>query len=315
MKLENWSPERDPYLKPGERELHAFLHASRASKVGDWESILRNKGRRWRQLEAAVAKCGGVRGTVLEVGAGDGWCSAALLKHYPEVDSAYIVEVDEAAVGTLIPDTLRAFEVHDRDITLVLGSFNAIPYDGFFDLVVAMGALHHSENLFVTLRSIWKALKPGGRLFSQEPAMADSTPNAYYTARSGQIAKFSEGFQMLNSERSDVFYRRCEYLAALYHAGFDVVIDDLPPTHPTPAVPAGDAMAAPATDGGKKKGLSRLFGSAMARVAGKRQAESQPPPTGAPANPAPETPFNVFITATKPLHPEQALPLTAWENP
>lgn len=284
MKRENWNPEGDRYLKSGERELHQFLHSARTNESADWKKILGKKDRRWLPFQRAAAESGGIRGRVLEVGAGDGWCSAAMLRHY-EVDESFIMEIDEAAIDSLIPATLRAFEVSDRNVTLVLGSFNTIPHVDYFDFIIAMGALHHSENLFVTLRSIWAALKPGGSLLSQEPAMADGTSNEFYWRRSREVKKFQEGIEFRNDERSDHFYRKCEYLTALYHAGFEVVLEEV-----------GDARRAVET---KPSIWRRLTGS-------------RPDPGGAEVSA--ETPTNIFIRATKPVNGEIGLPATAWET-
>ncbi len=295
MKFEHWNPETDPHLKPGERALHQVLHAARAGKIEPWETILRTKARRWTSLQAAIERSGGMTGTLLEVGAGDAWASAAVLRHYPGVDAAWIVEIDDAALNELIPRTLEAFAVANRDITLVMGSFNAVPYVDHFDTVLALGALHHSANLYVTLRSLWLALKPGGRLYSQEPAMPDTTPNRFYVRRGEQIATFREGIEMRNDERSDTFFRRCEYLAALHHAGFDVDIEDLPPTHAAPPPP--DVVPA------ARRWWEALLG---------KPAVLQAPPSVAPRDPL--TPFNIFLVATKPLSATDAQPVTAWET-
>lgn len=284
MKRENWNPESDRYLKSGERELHQFLHSKRTNEAFDWKKILGKKDRRWIPFQRAVSRCGGIRGRILEVGAGDGWCSAAILRHY-EVEESFIMEIDEAAIDSLIPETLRNFEVDDRKVTLVLGSFNAIPHVDYFDFIIAMGSLHHSENLFVTLRSLWTALKPGGALLSQEPAMADNTSNEFYRRRSQEVKKFEEGIQIRNDERSDNFYRKCEYLTALHHAGFEVIFEDLSSAH------SGLET--------KKTIWSRIFGRESASVE---------------VGPLPNTPTNIFITAIKPLDCDGGLPTTAWET-
>jgi SAM-dependent methyltransferase len=284
MKKENWNPEEDRYLKSGERELHQFLHSTRTNESFDWQKILGKKDRRWLPFQRAASKCGGIRGRVLEVGAGDGWCSAAVLRHY-EVEESYIMEIDEAAIDSLIPETLRKFEVDDRNVTLVLGSFNSIPHVDYFDFIIAMGSLHHSENLFVTLRSLWSALKAGGFLLSQEPAMADSTSNEFYRRRGQEVKKFKEGIEFRNEERSDNFYRKCEYLTALHHAGFEVDLEELGSAHP---------VVTP-----KQSIWNRLF-----------RTSPEPVVPEAPV----DTPTNIFIRATKPLNGESALPATAWET-
>lgn len=224
MKKENWRPDKDEFLKKGEVDLHKLLHSSRSNLVSDWKHILKAKDFRWRALNNSFREIGGIRGRVLEIGAGNGWCSAAILRFYPQITSIYIMEINDFALDKLIPNTLRAFDVEHKDITLVLGSFNKIPYKEHFDYVIAMGALHHSENLFNTVRSVWKCLKPGGFLLAQEPAMVDTTPNSFYEIRKSGVTVFSEGPKVSNQDRSDIFYRDCEYFTAMYHAGFDLRI-------------------------------------------------------------------------------------------
>jgi len=283
MKTENWSPETDKFLKSGERELHQFLHATRSEAEMPWASVLEVKKRRWSALQKAVGEIGGIRGRVLEVGAGDGWCSAGILRHY-DVEECVIVEVDEAAVSKLIPRMLRTFEVEDKNVTIALGSFNSIPHESHFDFVIAMGALHHSENLFMTLRSIWRALKPGGYLLSQEPAMADGTSNEFYERRNAEVKKFPEGIEIANSERSDHFYRKCEYLTALYHAGFEPELEDIGSPHVS-------------------ESKKRLADKLIEKLGGI-----------APRSDDPNLPTNIFLTARKPETQMSGMPVTAWED-
>lgn len=278
LKIENWSPEDDKFLKKGEIDLHQFLHARRSESSPTSESILKTKEFRWQCLQDAIGKSGGVSGRILEVGAGDGWCSAAVLAHYP-VREACIVEIDDAAVTGLIPSTLEAFGVTDREITLAKGSFNRIPKEGYFDFAFAMGALHHSSNLYATFRSLYLALRPGGVLFSQEPCMADSTPNSFYTDRDAQTTAFQEGIEIVNRDRSDTFFRECEYRTAALHAGFDVTMNRV--FRPEP-----------------KMGVVQKLRAGFS---------SKPPGVEA------DKPYNVFISARKPAGRGTVVPLTAWE--
>lgn len=283
MKTENWNPEADRFLKSGERELHQFLHETRSETEMPWTSVLEVKSRRWSALQKAAEKIGGISGRVLEVGAGDGWCSAGILRHY-DVEECVIVEVDEAAVNSLIPKMLRTFEVEDKNVTIALGSFNNIPHESHFDFVIAMGALHHSENLFLTLRTLWKALKPGGYLLSQEPAMADVTTNDFYDRKSREVKKFAEGIEIANSERSDHFYRKCEYLTALYHSGFEPDMEDIGSPHATE------------TKTSFADRVIEKFGGIP------------------PCRDDLSLPTNIFLTARKPENSSPGLPITAWEE-
>lgn len=226
----DWSPRSDGHLKEGEVVLHKRLHEIRAQLPQSKEGILANKEKRIRALEKLIEHAGcRPRGRVLEIGAGDGWCSAVICSRF-DIDEMYVMEIDEPAVNVLIPQTLKLFGVDLSKVTGVLGSFNKIPLVDHFDFVVSMGALHHSSNLFSSLSELTKCLKPGGWLLAQEPSMDDSTRNEFYARREDQEVTFHDEITIKNGSRSDVFYRRCEYLTAGYHAGLD--IDCLPLDEP-----------------------------------------------------------------------------------
>lgn len=284
ISIENWYPSEDKFLKQGEIDLHQFLHSERSKKIVSADEILTIKSFRWNFLRGAIDKFGGVSGRSLEVGAGDGWCSAAVLANYP-LEEATIVEIDDAAVRELIPSTLHAFGVLERKIVVAKGSFNNIPKHDYFDVAFAMGALHHSSNLYMTFKSIFRSLRPGGVLFSQEPAMNDTTSNDYYEKREKETTTFIEGVEVINSARSDTFYRECEYRTAALHAGFDVDVERVNQT---------------AESNRKRFGLFPfgLFPKAKSKC----DQESN------------NKPFNVFITATKPAQESEREPLTAWES-
>ena len=107
---------------------------------------------------------------------------------------------------------------------LVLGSFNSIPLVEKFDFVLAFGALHHSSNLQKTLDECFKALKPGGHLIAQEPYSSDETPNSFFVEMKNKKINVQGLIEIKNKLRDDNFYRKCEYLTASYHAGFDNLI-------------------------------------------------------------------------------------------
>jgi len=226
VKFENWSPELDPFLKSGEVKLHEHLHLVRSKESTNPASLLKTKAVRKQALDEALKDVGPIKGNLLEVGAGDGWCSAHILSAY-KPEKTFIMEIDEIAVEKLIPNTLSVFGVDTIDVTIVQGSFNKIPHNNFFDFIIAMGALHHSANLRVTFDTIFQALKPGGWLLAQEPSMDDDTPNSYFVNYGLEKKVFPEGIEMINADRSDIFYRNCEFRTAAYHAGFEIKLKKL----------------------------------------------------------------------------------------
>lgn len=163
-----------------------------------------------------------IAGKVIEIGAGTGWCSAVLSQE-PAVEEVFTLEYDRYCVETLIPMSHRALGAQEEKIRRVLGSFNLLKCgDGFFDLVVSIGALHHSENLRTTLRECFRALKPGGWLLATEPCEFNSmTQREHYEIMHRPIPS-DDGRTVTKAEKSDHIVRLCQYEAAAYDAGFDV---------------------------------------------------------------------------------------------
>lgn len=178
---------------------------------------------RRRTLEKfALFAAGPIAGRVIEIGAGTGWCSA-LLSKMPEVREVFTLEYDPYCVETLIPLVHRAMNADEAKIRRVLGSFNRLRCeDCFFDLVVSIGALHHSENLQTTLREAWRALKPGGWLLATEPCGFNSLTQSEHHAIMHRPMAVPGGGTMTKAEKSDHIYRLCEFEAAAFASGFDV---------------------------------------------------------------------------------------------
>ena len=223
MEYENWLPDEDNFLKKKEIEIHDKFHNSLASKNITKENLFETETRKFRinALEKAINRSNAeIKGNILELGAGDGWCSAYLLLNY-NFSRIFTMEINESAIKKLIPKVFDVCQVDHSKSTLVLGSFNNIKKDNFFDYVFVMGALHHSENLYLTFKNIYQCLKPGGWLIAQEPYMHNQTNNSFYFNRDEQEINFKEITKVQNNERTDVFYRECEYRVAGFHAGFD----------------------------------------------------------------------------------------------
>jgi len=224
MEIIDWSPEKDISIKAKEFEIHEEYHKSLIDKYKSESQIFTNT-RKFRiiALEMANAEVGPINGDILEIGAGDGWCSAHILKNY-NVNSLHSMEITKAAINDLIPHVFSICGVNSDKTTLIRGSFNQIEFESKFDYIIGMGAIHHSENLQLTFDNIYRALKPGGVFIAQEPAMVDSTQNEFYTDRNQKVTTFKKILKVKNEDRSDIFYRKCEYMTAGYHSGFELKI-------------------------------------------------------------------------------------------
>lgn len=218
----NWNPEKDPYLKKGEVEIHSLLHNKQSSNTV-LQSDLKSR-HRWRAiaLDLAIEAIGSEwSGKILDIGCGTGW-SSAFLATKPKVECIYAMECNLPAVTKLIPKMFDIFDISKDKYKIVLGSFNKIPVKNEFDFIVSMGALHHSANLYHTFTECYKALKPGGWVIASEPVSPNYTTNKEFMNRYNGKKNFRNMIELREDERDDHFYRLCEWETAAYHAGFDV---------------------------------------------------------------------------------------------
>lgn len=291
LKMEEWNLKSDSTLKPGELKIHEDLHDHQSrQKPESRQEILATKRGRVEAINIAAEKIGqSFHGNILEVGAGNGWCSAYLCSEFPGISHAHVLEIDRPATERLIPQTMSVFGVDETRYTTVLGSFNQIPRTNHFDFVFAMGSLHHSENLYLTMRSLFKTLNIGGFLIAQEPTISDTTSNSYYDRRLSEKIMFQGLQEVWNHERTDIFYRRCEYLTAALHAGFEVAVVDLENR----------------TEPRSKRSLISQWLKPLSRdpVASVANEKTEPP-----------RPTNLLLIAQKKVE-NSYVPATRWEDP
>lgn len=215
-KIIDWNPHKDNFTKEGEISLHEKIHQQKFESG----NFLSNK-KRIKLLEKAENIIGKeISGTIIEIGAGNGYMSVYIAKKR-KIDCIYVLECTINGVDLLIRKNFETNNIDDSKYELVLGSFNSIPLVEKFDFVLAFGALHHSSNLQKTLDECYKALKPGGHLIAQEPYSSDETPNSFFVEMKNKIVNVQGLIEIKNKLRDDNFYRKCEYLTASYHAGFD----------------------------------------------------------------------------------------------
>jgi SAM-dependent methyltransferase len=222
----NWQPEKDSFLRDTESKIHTALH-DKMSKSNTSRKALYSGKRALRisTLKKAEKIMGhSFSGKILDAGAGDGWCSAYLCENY-NVKKVFPMECNLFAVTKLIPKTMGIIGIPESKYMPILGSFNKIPKKGMFDYIVCMGALHHSSNLLKTMSELYSGLKPGGWLISQEPFMPDLTSNRHYIKKYSKMKNFHQVARVKESDRDDHFFRKCEYLVAAHHSGFDVKIE------------------------------------------------------------------------------------------
>ena len=100
------------------------------------------------------------RGEVLEVGAGSGWTSRRILETFPQV---------ELTATDLDPRTQEAYERlrkrYGRRLRVEAADLLDLPFAReSFDIVVAIGVLHHIADVEKGIQQLLRVLRPGGLL-------------------------------------------------------------------------------------------------------------------------------------------------------
>jgi cyclopropane fatty-acyl-phospholipid synthase-like methyltransferase len=211
----DWKPTRDPHLRVGERKLHEQLHTLKSNDLTARKDRLKHIS-----LGESLAKKK-IAGMVLDIGCGNGYSSVHIAKTR-DVKQIHAMECNVPAVDKLIRKNFVNNKIPESKYELILGSFNNIRNKNYYDFVVAMGAIHHSSNLLRTMKEVYGCLKMGGIFIAHEPFMIDTTPNKFFIQKENTIKKVQGLVAMKESDRDDHFFRKCEYLTAFYHSGFDV---------------------------------------------------------------------------------------------
>lgn len=104
-------------------------------------------------------------GRVLECGCGVGWLSYFLARR------GYDVVGQDVALDALKLGQANPVFVRPNPVEFVCSDFEVLPYVNAFDAVVFYAALHHTVDLTGALRSVYRALKPGGVMLAIEPGL------------------------------------------------------------------------------------------------------------------------------------------------
>lgn len=107
-----------------------------------------------------------IRGITADIGAGTG-IIAALLSKRPQVESVFAIEYSSEYVKSIMPITFNNLKAETNKIIGVIGSFNNIKVpDEYFDFICEANSLHHSENLDITLKELYRVLRPKGYIIA-----------------------------------------------------------------------------------------------------------------------------------------------------
>ena len=166
-----------------------------------------------RIAQALANKCGvEFRGRILEVGAGGAWLSAELSK-LPRVVEIVATDFEAEVLREEAPRVFAWLEARADKITRTTTEAHELDFpSGYFDFIIAVGALHHGLILPLLLKECGRVLKPGGSLIAvQEPVQ----PLPKEKPRSRKVA--AESPMLAVTDCAALFAR----------TGFDVKVRDL----------------------------------------------------------------------------------------
>ena len=96
--------------------------------------------------------------TVLGVGCGNGW---VLSNFFCEGARCYGLDLTQKAVDL----SKKRFKMITGSAYFLVANAEELPFqDSSFDIVTAMGVLHHTPNIDKAIGEIYRVLKPGGRV-------------------------------------------------------------------------------------------------------------------------------------------------------
>lgn len=210
-------------------------------------------------IDAVVQARAGQRVRIVEVGAGTGGTSAAVLPSLPPDHVTYtFTDVSDFFLARAA-DRFAAYPFLDTALLDLDQEPEAHGHEpGSFDVVVASNVLHATRDLDATLRRIGRLLAPGGVLIAYET----TRPFRWHDVTTGLI----EGWQVFDDDWRDdsPLVSSDRWVAALASAGFAAML----------AVPDAESAAA-------------VLGQhvVLARAAGDESARSRERPVGESATP------------------------------
>ncbi|MFV9505599.1 MAG: class I SAM-dependent methyltransferase [Oscillochloridaceae bacterium umkhey_bin13] len=145
---------------------------------------------------------------ILDVGAGEGWAS----QHFA-LRGAEAVAIDVVPdPGFGLARSWKRMQITNTFFDLIIGDNERLPFaENSFDYVFASNALHHHDYLERLFGSIYRVLKPGGRLI----AIGDPLATIYQQESDLTDGDREKSFGIIERRR-----RFVEYFVALWQAGF-----------------------------------------------------------------------------------------------
>ena len=113
---------------------------------------------------------------VLECGCGAGWLSYMLAK------SGYdVVGQDISTQAIELARCNPMFRTLHKPPLFISSDFEESPFEGEFDAAVFFDSLHHSIDMPLAIRQVFRALKPGGLMIASEPGVGHARAAAEFS--------------------------------------------------------------------------------------------------------------------------------------
>jgi len=142
---------------------------------------------RWLREETNLERClrdavsysqihfGGVRGRVLDIGAGVCW-SSAILADIDSIEHVTAIDYSEHRINLIAPIVIAQFGTNPLKIQRVLGDFLDYPFEEkSFDVILFCQSLYMFPDLNNALSKVFNLLKPGGQLIAACERLVDSS--------------------------------------------------------------------------------------------------------------------------------------------
>lgn len=174
---------------------------------------LRQIQKQCKLIAHALATKSGVelRGRILEIGAGGAWLSAELSK-LPRVVEIVATDHEAEALREEAPRVFAWLNARAAKITRTPMDSHHLDFPaGYFDFVIAVGALKQGLNVPQLLKECARVLKPGGSLVAVREPMQPLSKTAPRRTRAGEAELHS----------------MAEYQELFLRAGFTVKVRDL----------------------------------------------------------------------------------------
>lgn len=169
-------------------------------------------------------------GKGVELGAGCGAVSNALLKVFPGIESIHSVEIVPEIVSLLQPRMI-AHAQNDGKCIPVFGSFDELRLpDASLDFAIEFDSYHHSNDLLTTLKETARVLKPGGKVIIIDRVHHNTLSNEQkeyllsieYSELFKRNNGMEPGVKVTRRDNGEHEIRRREWIKTLEEAGFTI---------------------------------------------------------------------------------------------